>query len=419
MSGEAKKIVSSKKQGSIAIGSDHGGFALKEDIKIYLGSLGYTVKDVGTHSADACDYPDFAKAVAKSVQSGEASHGIMIDGMGIGSSMVCNKVPGIRAALCWDEKSAVSSKKHNNANVLTLGANANTACATKALVNTWLSTDFEGGRHLARVEKIETSSTSAPHGLGSPSLGKYLNKPEPRTSGAFNSFAKGTGAAPANYDTKIAAMIDHTLLKPEATEDQIEELCREAIQYKFCSVCVNPSWVSKCAKLLRNTGVKVCTVVGFPLGAMDGKAKAFEAREAIANGADEIDMVINVGALKSRRLDIVEQDIRVVKQATRNRICKVILETSLLTDEEKVIASELAKKANADFVKTSTGFGKHGATVADVALMRKTVGQHMGVKASGGVRDANDAKKMIEAGATRLGTSGGVAIVSGGTGKGY
>jgi len=185
-------------------------------------------------------------------------------------------------------------------------------------------------------------------------------------------------------------------------------------------VCVNTSWVSRCRDLLRGSRVKVCCVVGFPLGAMDSRTKAYETREAIANGADEIDMVINIGALKSGDLALVEKDIRAVVQAARTKTTKVILETGLLTDEEKVIACQLCKKAGATFVKTSTGFVKGSiATEADIALMRKTVGPRMGVKASGGVRSVTDAKKMIAAGATRIGASSGVAIVTGGEGKGY
>jgi len=234
--------------------------------------------------------------------------------------------------------------------------------------------------------------------------------------GAVPGSARVTGA----INRELAGMIDHTLLKPEATALEIEQLCKEARQYGFCSVCVNTSWVSRCRDLLRGSQVKVCCVVGFPLGAMDSRSKAYETREAIANGADEIDMVINVGALKSGDLVLVEKDIRAVVQAARNKTTKVILETGLLTDEEKVVACQICKKANATFVKTSTGFVKgSAATEDDVALMRKTVGPRMGVKASGGVRSLADAQKMIAAGATRIGASSGVAIVTGGEGKGY
>lgn len=215
----------------------------------------------------------------------------------------------------------------------------------------------------------------------------------------------------------LAKYIDHTLLKPEATLQQIDKLCDEAVKYHFASVCVNTSWTAHCARKLRGTGVKVAVVVGFPLGAMSGRSKGFEARHAIEEGADEIDMVINIGALKSGKLDLVEEDIRqVVRVCGRNVILKVIIETALLTDEEKVKACLAAKEAGADFVKTSTGFSTGGATVADVVLMRKTVGPKMGLKAAGGIRSYEDAVEMIKAGATRLGTSSGVAIVTGSKG---
>ena len=212
----------------------------------------------------------------------------------------------------------------------------------------------------------------------------------------------------------VAKYIDHTLLKPEATASDIDTLCSEAAGNKFYSVCVNTSWVERCAKNLRGTGVKVCAVVGFPLGAMSSRAKGFETRHAIEDGASEIDMVMNVGALKSRDLNLVENDIRMVRRACGQRIIlKVIIETALLTDEEIVLASEVVKKAEADFVKTSTGFSTHGATVQHIALMRRTIGPKMGVKAAGGVRTFDDAVAMINAGATRLGTSGGIKIIKG------
>lgn len=213
---------------------------------------------------------------------------------------------------------------------------------------------------------------------------------------------------------ELAELIDHTLLKPEATKEQIDTLCEEAKEYSFFSVCVNSSWVGYCAKKLRGTGVKVCAVVGFPFGAMDRMAKAAETRQALEAGADEIDMVINVGGLKSGNLKLVEEDIRAVVRASRQRtIVKVIIEAALLTDEEKVTVCQIAKSAGADFVKTSTGFAESGATVPDVALMRRTVGPKMGVKAAGGIRSLEDALAMIAAGATRLGTSSGIAIVTG------
>jgi len=227
---------------------------------------------------------------------------------------------------------------------------------------------------------------------------------------------------PTKSCNDIALMVDHTMLKPGATQEEIAKLCEEAKAYCFASVCVNPTYVSLCAQLLRGSGVKVCTVIGFPLGSTTPTVKAIEARDAIANGAEEIDMVINVGALKSGNDALVRDDIQAVRDATRGRILKVILETALLNKDEKVRACRMSKEVGADFVKTSTGFGPGGATADDVRLMRETVGPLMGVKASGGIRDTSIAQEMIKAGATRLGTSASVAIVTdkkSDGGKGY
>ena len=214
----------------------------------------------------------------------------------------------------------------------------------------------------------------------------------------------------------LASLIDHTLLKPDATRSEIEQLCREAAQFCFASVCVNPSWVPVCRELLNASGVKVCTVIGFPSGAHAPDVKAYETLRAVQQGAEEVDMVINIGALKSKDYALVEQDIRgVVQAAGRNTVVKVILETSLLTREEKIMGSSLSKAAGADFVKTSTGFAGGGATVEDVRLMRETVGPEIGVKASGGIRSKEDVEAMVEAGATRVGASAGVKIVRGET----
>ena len=209
----------------------------------------------------------------------------------------------------------------------------------------------------------------------------------------------------------VNSYIDHTLLKADANKEQILSLIDEAKKYEFASVCVNPTWVKTAAELLKDSSVKVCTVIGFPLGA--SAVKAFEAKDAIANGADEIDMVINIGALKSRNLKLVEDDIKAVVEASGSKLVKVIIETCLLTDEEKVEACQLAKLAGADFVKTSTGFSTGGATIEDIELMREAVGPIMGVKASGGARTLEAAQAFIKAGATRIGTSSGVAIMKG------
>ena len=253
----------------------------------------------------------------------------------------------------------------------------------------------------AAAATVSPASTVAP-------AATIAKRPGPASSGRERIFN------PAD----LAKYVDHTILKPEVTQDQIDKLIEEAIEYKFFSVCVNSSWVAYCAKKLRGTGVKIASVVGFPLGAMDARSKSFEARGAVENGASEIDMVINVGALKAGEHKVVEDDIRWVLRACRGTtVLKCIIETALLSDAEKVTACQIAKRAGAQFVKTSTGFSTDGATVEDVTLMRRTVGPDMGVKASGGIRSYEDAVKMIQAGATRLGTSAGIAIVTGAQSK--
>lgn len=212
----------------------------------------------------------------------------------------------------------------------------------------------------------------------------------------------------------LASYIDHTLLKADALEIDVIKLCREALEYKFASVCINPSFVKLAHSFLKGTDVKVCTVIGFPLGATTSEVKAFEAETSINNGASEIDMVINIGALKSGKYDFVENDIKFVADKCKGKaLLKVIIETCLLTDAEKVKACEISKSAGADFVKTSTGFSTSGATVEDIQLMRKCVGKGMGVKASGGIRDYETTIKMIEAGASRVGASDSIKIVNG------
>jgi deoxyribose-phosphate aldolase len=249
-----------------------------------------------------------------------------------------------------------------------------------------------------------------------------------RLQGVITAGAARLGLHASGPTGEVAALIDHTLLKPEATREEIETLCREAAEFHFATVCVNPAWVALAAARLRGKGVGVCSVVGFPLGATTPDVKYYEARRAIFDGATEIDMVVNVGALKSGDLRLVERDIEAVTQACREAgtVSKVIIEAALLTDDEKVTACTLAKAAGADFVKTSTGFAKGGATVADVALMRRVVGDVMGVKAAGGVRDLESMKAMVAAGASRVGASAGVRIVreaggatAAGTSSGY
>ncbi len=210
----------------------------------------------------------------------------------------------------------------------------------------------------------------------------------------------------------IEKYIDHTLLKPDATENQIQRLCNEAKFFHFAAVCVNPCWVKLCSELLKETGVNVCAVIGFPLGANLSEIKAEEAKLAIADGASEIDMVMNIGALKSGKYRQVPKDIFAVRRATPNTVLKVIIETCLLTDDEKWLACQMAENAGADFVKTSTGFSAKGATVSDIALIRKIVNTKIGVKASGEIKTYEDAIKMIDAGANRIGTSSGVAFIA-------
>ena len=227
--------------------------------------------------------------------------------------------------------------------------------------------------------------------------------------------AAGLGIGSELRDRNVAGMIDHTLLKPEATPDEIKKLCMEAKDYSFASVCINPCYVSLCSELLRGTGVKVCTVIGFPLGSTTTEVKQYETEQSIENGANEVDMVINVGQLKQGNYDYVEKDVKAVVSTARrhNVLSKVIFETALLTDEEKVRAALICKKAGADFVKTSTGFSRGGATVGDVALMKYVVGSAIGVKAAGGIRSKEDAEAMIASGADRIGASASVKIVSG------
>ncbi|MEJ2369462.1 MAG: deoxyribose-phosphate aldolase [Gemmatimonadales bacterium] len=251
-------------------------------------------------------------------------------------------------------------------------------------------------------------------GLETPlSRRNYVDRVQPVVKAGADRVASTLGIVPA--DGSLSHLIDHTLLRPDATHDEIAQLCYEARKHGFASVCVNPSHVKLCADLLKGSEVLTCTVVGFPLGATSTEAKTFEAQKAVRDGATEVDMVINVGALKSRDYELVEHDIASVAAAVHagGAILKVIIEAALLTDDEKVAASQLAKVAGADFVKTSTGFGPGGATAEDVALMRRVVGPKIGVKASGGIRTRADVQTMVEAGATRIGASASVKIVEG------
>jgi deoxyribose-phosphate aldolase len=260
---------------------------------------------------------------------------------------------------------------------------------------------------------IQEETEAGPDGAAPPAISarNYVERVQPVVKAGADRVASTLGIMPT--DGTMAHMIDHTLLKPDATQDQIAQLCYEARKYGFASVCVNPANVALCAQLLKDSGVPVCTVVGFPLGATSTETKVFESQQAIREGAIEVDMVINVGALKSRDYELVERDIASVARACHagDAILKVIIEAALLTDEEKVVACQLAKVADADFVKTSTGFGPGGATAEDVALMRRVVGPTMGVKAAGGIRSYEDVQKMIAAGASRIGASASVKIM--------
>ncbi len=470
----------------IAIGADHGGYELKGLLSEHLKTRGFDVIDCGTFTKQACDYPQFAKEVATRVASGQAGAGIMIDGAGIGSSMAANKVPGVRAALCYDLSSARNSREHNNANLMTLGAGLIGPALATQIVDAFLDTECTAERHLRRVEMINaiergTDGASASkcgcsggsggscacggHGASGAEadstsdgtskqleseltelsetdlqrvadrIASMLGAAAGSCSGPECGFCKPSGPVDperlrefvamgadrivcrgngCDVPKEIAGYIDHTLLRPDATYEQIDKLCKEAMEFGFASVCVNPCQVKRSAGILRGSTVKVCTVVGFPLGANVAEVKALEARRAIREGAREIDMVINVGALKSGDDEAIYHDIRCVVEACMDggAICKVILETALLTNDEKTRACIAARRARADFVKTSTGFGPGGATAEDVALMSDAVkGSRMGVKASGGIRSFDEATQMIRAGATRLGVSAGVRIV--------
>ena len=437
----------------IAIGADHGGFALKQQLVGHLRGQGHDVLDVGTNSDAAVDYPTYARKVAEAVAGGTAVRGIMIDGAGIGSSMVANKVPGVRAAMAYDLSSARNGREHNDANVLTLGAGLIGAGLAGQIVDVFLTTDCTEARHKRRVAMINDAQTTnaGPAAAVMPSfnttgLGDLSEADMARIVERLQSLL-GTGPggtyhggpcvgscpdtarrfidmgarrlshgpdSPGRIPEELARYIDHTILKPDATLAMVNKVVAEAREHSFRSVCVNPCWVATVSEGLRGTPVLTCSVVGFPLGANTPDIKGMEARKAIRDGAKEIDMVINVGRLKGGDDDYVFKDILAVTEACRDgsAVSKVIIETALLTNEEKVRVCELARRARANFVKTSTGFASGGATAEDIALMASVVhGAGMEVKASGGIRNFSDAKRMIDAGATRIGASASIAIV--------
>jgi deoxyribose-phosphate aldolase len=400
----------------IAVGADHGGYELKQQLIEHLKGLGHAVEDCGTHGKDPVDYPLFAGAVARLVAAGGADFGVVVDGAGIGSAMAANKVSGVLAAACYTETLARNAREHNDANVLTLGAAHVDLATAQRIVETFLSTECTVERHRLRVRLIRELERSASRGPG-PAGSLAADDIARITDRVRELLGSGGGSAgpPAPVPPEqLAKLIDHTLLKPEATSSDIERLCDEARRYSFFSVCVNPSYVRGAKTLLRGAPVKVCCVVGFPLGAQPPEIKVLEARRAIREGAQEIDMVINIGALKSGDDQLVNRDIRGVVEACKEgrAVCKVILETALLSNDEKVRGCELAMKAGADFVKTSTGFSSGGATEHDIGLMARTVApRKLGVKASGGIRTYADVVRMIRAGATRVGCSSSVKIM--------
>lgn len=438
---------------NVAIGADHGGFELKKKLAEHLKAKGHQVLDVGTDSTQAVDYPVYARKVAEAVAAGKATRGIMIDGAGIGSSMVANKVPGVRAAMAYDLSSARNGREHNDANVLTLGAGLIGASLAVQIVDVFLETECTEARHKKRVAMIVEAGTPAaeapaaqaagpvavlPADLGEEDIQRIVRRLEQMLGGrALDVFHDGPcvgscpdtarrflelGAGrltsgpgnPGRIPEELARYIDHTILKPDATVAMIDKIIGEAREFSFRSVCVNPCWVKRVADGLRGTRVLTCSVVGFPLGASTPDIKGMEARKAIRDGAKEIDMVINVGRLKSGDDDYVLRDVLAVTDACRDggAVSKVIIETALLTDEEKRRACELSRRARANFVKTSTGFASGGATAEDVALMASVVrGAGMEVKASGGIKSFSDAKRMIDAGATRIGASASIAII--------
>jgi deoxyribose-phosphate aldolase len=345
----------------------------------------------------------------------------MVDGAGIGSAMTANKVRGILAAACYNETLARNAREHNDANVLTLGSGQVDLEGAKRIVEAFLSTECTVDRHQRRVKMIrdyDTGRSGTPSGSSTSSTADLSADDFSRIADRVRELLKRGPSAPPAISVlppdELVKLIDHTMLKPDATADDIAQLCQEAAEHGFYSVCVNSTWVTRAKALLRGTSVKVCSVVGFPLGAQAPEIKTLEARRALREGAQEIDMVINIGALKGKDDLLVARDIRgVVEVCIESRaVSKVILETALLTDEEKVRGCLLSMKAGASFVKTSTGFSKGGATAEDVALMARTVApRKLGVKASGGIRTYADVLKMVEAGATRVGCSASVKIL--------
>jgi deoxyribose-phosphate aldolase len=399
----------------VAVAADHGGFELKQQLVEYLKGRGHTVRDCGTDGKQPVDYPRFAEVAAKLVAAGECDFAVVVDGAGIGSAMAANKVKGVLAAACYNEALARNAREHNDARVLALGAAHVDVNTAQRIVDVFLNTLCTEERHLRRVGLIRAIEVGAGAGCEVGDAGPVSADDVRRIADRVREILAAPGKALRSIPLdQLAKLIDHTLLRPEATHKDIDRLCEEARKYEFFSVCVNPAYVTQVAAKLRGSPVKVCCVVGFPLGAQPPEIKALEARRAIREGAREIDMVINIGALKAGDGSLVLRDIRAVVEACKDgrALCKVILETALLSDDEKVRACELSMKASADYVKTSTGFSSGGATAEDIALMARTVApRKLGVKASGGVKTLADVVRMVEAGATRVGCSASVKIM--------
>ncbi len=364
------------------------------------------------------DYPVFAAAVARAVAAGRCDLGIMVDGAGIGSAMTANKIPGVRAAACYNEALAKNSRQHNGANVLTLGSGQTDFEKAKAIADVFIATECTEERHLRRVQMIkdlESGRAGTPVMTAIKEMKLDLSPQDvARIAERVKQIVGGGGASQGSVENlppaQLARMIDHTILKPEATQTDVKKLCEEALKHNFFSCCVNSSWVRTAAQALRGSSVKVCAVVGFPLGAAPPEIKALEARRAIREGAKEIDMVINVGLVKSGDWDAVTRDIRTVGESCKDggALLKVILETCLLTKDEIARACEASMKARADYVKTSTGF-----TRAAPPRRISPDGPHRppALASPPGVRTYADAMLMIRNGATRIGSSNSVKMM--------
>lgn len=391
----------------LAIGSDPNGFPLKTQLIGHLKNRGFAIEDFGAFTDDSSEIHTLPHQVADFVASGHAAAGIFVDSLGLGSAMSANQVTGVFAAACHSEEMATKSREEYGANFLCIGSDCTMAEQALRIVEAFL--------------RSPPSSKAPPP--PKPRLANFEHLSSPENTALTRNDNQNVNPGGLSLDqsesgkirsAEIARRIDHTLLKPGATDEDVRNLCVEAKTYSFWSVCVNPIQIRNAREYLEGSPVRVCSVIGFPLGASLPRIKAEETRMAIQDGANEIDMVLQIGALKSRNDSLVLKDIQAVTDICRDQqiLSKVIFETALLTDEEIIRACKISMEAKADYVKTSTGFSSRGAAVHDILLMSRTVASNrLGVKASGGIRCYADALKMIQAGATRLGTSSGVAIV--------